>query len=703
MENEKMVAQNLEKEKQEEQSNKEKIITYKNDNFKSKLFAFILIMIFVLNGVVSIFSAIYLVDTNAYDKGKEQYLKEEMGKFNYELLGNIEHVFLNYRQFNTEKEIEMYFDNIEENSIDGIKFSIENKAGDILFNNYKNAFQTKLNYSYLLKFDVFGNMFHISEEDQNINELVLMPGEFALQINTYLDPSAKNEQLHFTYHILMFLYEVKYVIWINILLSIIFAFLLYLYLLRKAGRRNGSNEVYKNFLSKIPLEIYLLVVFVIGVVPVAVAMELNSFRYGNFSSFIATAMVTLLMIVLIYTPLALEFSMNIAVRIKSKTLFKNMIITKAINLPINLIKYGCNLLSQVKISIRMIVIFSLFILVDMAIIILSEPYINAEFLMIMWSIRTIVLGVVILYLIKNFQVLHRGIKNIANGNFDTQIDTKNMIWEIKKHGQYMNHINIGMEEAVNRRMKSERMKTELLTNVSHDIKTPLTSIINYTDLLGKEEIQNEKAKEYVDVLSRQSQRLKVFIDDLVEASKAATGNLDVKLAPCDLKVLIDQTKGEYEEKVKEKNLEMIAAIPKENISIMADPKLLQRVFDNLMNNIYKYSQENTRVYINVEEDNENATIILKNTSKFPLNISAEELVERFVRGDKSRNTEGSGLGLSIAKNLTNLQKGSLDIAIDGDLFKVILTFPKNFVAVEKEDEENTENVQEEVEHTENII
>ena len=224
-------------------------------------------------------------------------------------------------------------------------------------------------------------------------------------------------------------------------------------------------------------------------------------------------------------------------------------------------------------------------------------------------------------------------------------------------------------------MKSERFKTELITNVSHDIKTPLTSIINYVDLLEKEEINNETAKEYIGVLSRQSARLKKLIEDLIEASKASTGNVSVNLSQFELGILLTQALGEYEERFAQNNLQVVLNKTDETLLVMADNRHMWRVFDNILNNIAKYAQPNTRVYIDANRKNNIAEISFRNISKDALNISGDELMERFVRGDSSRNTEGSGLGLSIAKSLTEVQKGKLDIQIDGDLFKVRLAFP----------------------------
>ncbi len=272
------------------------------------------------------------------------------------------------------------------------------------------------------------------------------------------------------------------------------------------------------------------------------------------------------------------------------------------------------------------------------------------------------------------QRLQDGSRRIAAGDLSQPIDTKRMFWEFKKHGENINKMSDGIALAVEDRMKSERFKTELITNVSHDIKTPLTSIINYVDLIKKEEIPNETVKEYIEVLDRQSARLKKLIEDLMEASKASTGNLTVHMEDCDVEVLLTQLIGEFEDKLAANQLEVVLQKPEHPVIVSADGRHMWRVLDNLLNNTCKYSLPGTRVYISLVQTGHEVKITFKNISKAALNIPSDELMERFVRGDSSRNTEGSGLGLSIAQSLTELMKGSMKLEIDGDLFKVMLTF-----------------------------
>ncbi|MDU2592300.1 MAG: sensor histidine kinase, partial [Paeniclostridium sordellii] len=243
--------------------------------------------------------------------------------------------------------------------------------------------------------------------------------------------------------------------------------------------------------------------------------------------------------------------------------------------------------------------------------------------------------------------------------------------------QDINNLSEGLESAIDEKFKSKRMKAELITNVSHDLKTPLTSIINYVDLIKKEEnIQPEYLKDYINVLDNKSKRLKVLIEDLFEASKASSGNIELNIEKLDLNQLLRQSIGENEEKLTNSNLNLKVNLLKEPVYINCDGKRMYRVFENLLINISKYSLENTRVYIDMKVDEDKVYLSFKNISAYELNFEADEIIERFRRGDLSRNTEGSGLGLAIARDLVELQGGEFNIQIDGDLFKVNLEFKK---------------------------
>ena len=270
--------------------------------------------------------------------------------------------------------------------------------------------------------------------------------------------------------------------------------------------------------------------------------------------------------------------------------------------------------------------------------------------------------------------LQKEAEALASGDMSAQVNTKWMYWDIKRHAENLNSIGDGMVMAVDKQLKSERLKTELITNVSHDIKTPLTSIINYVDLLQYEHTP-EQEEEYLAVLKRQAFKLKKLTEDLVEASKATTGNLPVNAVRCSMNELLAQVEGEYGDKLSAAELTLVNVMPEKELFCNVDGALMWRVIDNLLSNICKYAQSGTRVYLTLEKTGGDAVVTFKNTSRAALNIPAEELMERFVRGDSSRSTEGNGLGLSIAQSLTELQGGKMSLAIDGDLFKAILRFP----------------------------
>lgn len=285
---------------------------------------------------------------------------------------------------------------------------------------------------------------------------------------------------------------------------------------------------------------------------------------------------------------------------------------------------------------------------------------------------------VLIYLIRKADGRDRileGLKRISGGELQYKIPVDKLAGEEKVMAEYINHIGEGLDAAVENSLKNERMKTELITNVSHDIKTPLTSIINYVDLLKRENFTDPKICGYLDVLEAKAQRLKVLTEDVVEASKASSGAITLEIVDLNFTEMLHQVLGEFEEKFEEKNLTLMTHFTEESMVIRADGQRLWRVLENIFGNVVKYALEGTRVYVQTTPEKGRVVFSLKNISAQPLNISADELTERFIRGDVSRNTEGSGLGLSIAKSLTELQGGDFRLYLDGDLFKVIITFP----------------------------
>ena len=265
------------------------------------------------------------------------------------------------------------------------------------------------------------------------------------------------------------------------------------------------------------------------------------------------------------------------------------------------------------------------------------------------------------------------IQNISEGDLNIQVEVEGDD-EFAMMAASLNRMEADIRELMDKERESERTKNELITNVAHDLRTPLTSIINYVDLIKREKPQDPTIQKYLEVLDQKSQRLKTLTEDLVEASRASSGNIKLDMANIDIVELVQQTNGEFEEKYAIRHLDIVTTLPNEVILIEADGRRLWRVLENLYNNAFKYAMEGTRVYVGIEDRDSEVVFSIKNVSATPLNISPDELTERFVRGDTSRTTEGSGLGLSIAKDLTQLQGGRFEITIDGDLFKAELTF-----------------------------
>lgn len=458
---------------------------------------------------------------------------------------------------------------------------------------------------------------------------------------------------------------------VGLVLFGILAFAAFVFLMAAAGHRKYREEiVLLPFPDKIPFDIWTVAVFLVAaglVVMLRLIIRLNMEDLVLILSMVA-------IVLLVGAGIALWYLLGFSVRIKYGKWWRNTIcyiVLKWINVRI---RGFCSLISQnIGILWKLLGVYGILSFVEW--ILLLAIWSQNEVLFL-WIIEKAVVLLLLVLLVLQMRDLQEGSRHLAQGDLQYCINTDKMFWECKKHGENLNQIGEGMSKAVEERMKSERLKTELITNVSHDIKTPLTSIINYVDLLQKEELHNEKAAEYLEVLERQSSKLKKLIEDLVEASKASSGNISVVKEELDVGVFLIQTVGEFEEKLSAAGLELIINKPEETFYILADGRHLWRVVDNLMNNICKYAQPHSRVYVNLGTQSEYVEITFRNMSKFPLNISSDELTERFVRGDKSRNTEGHGLGLSIAKSLVEIMGGELQIVIDGDLFKVILQFQR---------------------------
>jgi signal transduction histidine kinase len=477
----------------------------------------------------------------------------------------------------------------------------------------------------------------------------------------------RNDRLSTSLYWINVAYSWRYAAIAIAFIGLLVFFILLVFLFCAAGHRKGSEEPALNRADRLPFDVYTILLILLFVIE---AMFIDSL-YGNVELSIAVITFGIFDFVILLT-----YLLSFATRLKVGGLLKNTLIYRLLNLLWLLLKSAVKGILYILRNVSLVwktglLIFGLSLI---ELIIMGLTGYDGEAIVYWWFIEKLMLAPLALLLAIALRKLQKGGLTIASGDLNYKVDTRYLFWDFKRYGEALNSINRGMSRVVDERMKSERLKTELITNVSHDIKTPLTSIINYVDLIKKEEPENERVKEYLEVLDRQSKRLKKLIEDLVEASKASTGNLAVSFSACEIGVLLDQTAGEYEERIAQNGLELILTKPEEPVFILADGRHLWRIFDNLMNNVCKYAQPSTRVYLSLEKCGSKAVITLRNISRFQLNINSEDLMERFVRGDSSRSTEGSGLGLAIAKSLTEIQKGTLELTIDGDLFKVTLTF-----------------------------
>lgn len=482
----------------------------------------------------------------------------------------------------------------------------------------------------------------------------------------------------FVDRLISLIYALRYWVYGIGIAAAILAIAAFVFLMCASGRKNGLPTAQPGWGTKIPFDLLTGMTALAGFLMIQVMVE-ASYYGSDIETILAYAVLGIALMVI-----SIGWCMSFATRIKLGHWWKNTIIFYALKIALVVLRKiwsgvcwcfrgivslcrGIPLVWKTALGLAAIALIE--------VLVIAGAYCEEDVLLTFWFVKHLVLVPLVLYVALMLRKLQKGGKALASGDLGYQVDTKRMFWDFKRHGENLNSIGVGMTAAVEQRLKSERMKTELITNVSHDIKTPLTSIINYADLIEKEQCDNPTITEYAGVLHRQSDRLKRLIEDLVEASKASTGNLEVLLAPCEVGVMLTQTAGEYEQKLQEKDLVLFTSQPEQPIKIMADGRRLWRVFDNLMNNVCKYAQRSTRVYLTLEEKNGQAIISFKNISREPLNLSADELLERFVQGDNSRKSEGNGLGLSIAKSLTELQNGTMELTTDGDLFKVVLRFP----------------------------
>ena len=447
-----------------------------------------------------------------------------------------------------------------------------------------------------------------------------------------------------------------------------------IYLIVAIGHVKNKDEIDINDFDKIPIEIILFIAVTLVACILGSCIEFVGTLFEEYYNFAISILITAYFVSYIVCALS---CITLIKRIKAKTLIKSSITGRLLKWCFKIIT---KILRQIKKGFKEIVsslpttgrvIMFIFIYI-IGVIILTSMF--EEFGVFLTIIITGFLVYKFIERINCYKKIEEHLKKMYEGDHSNKLIPSNFTPEFQDIVRYINDVSSGFENAIEEGIKSEKLKTELITNVSHDIKTPLTSIITYADLLKKEEITNPKIKEYIDILDNKSQRLKKLTEDLVEASKASSGNVKLNIEKINIVELIKQSTGEFEDRFNSRKLEIITQIPEGIVYINADSRYMYRIIENLFSNISKYALESSRVYIDIKRIGGQVKISVKNISKERLNISADELMQRFVRGDKSRTTEGSGLGISISKSLTEIQNGKFDLQVDGDLFKVELEF-----------------------------
>ena len=441
----------------------------------------------------------------------------------------------------------------------------------------------------------------------------------------------------------------------------------FVFLLCSAAHRSGTEDCVLLRQDKMPYDLYLPSAILLGTGLCAMLVECVAYELNTVKAVAAALIMACL------TGVFMALCMTTAARIKTGTLFKNTLIYR---LCTGVGMGASSMLSSISGAWRFSLAFAGYLLINA---LLSYRFFTRGGFFTFLILLAINGGALYLLLnmIRQMRTLSAAGKAMANGDLSYCVDTSNMKREFREHGENLNSIGRGMAIAVNERMKSERFKTELITNVSHDLKTPLTSIVTYIDLLQKKDIQDEKAKEYIDTIARQSKKLKKLTEDLIDASKASSGALNVNMERVNISELLRQSSAEYGERMEAVNITPVVNMPEEDIYVRADGRLLWRVVENLLQNICKHGMPGTRAYLEARTENGRAVVSFKNISQQQLNIPVEELLERFVQGDESRSRGGSGLGLSIAESLTELMKGKLKLSLDGDLFKVEMWFDED--------------------------
>ena len=651
-----------------------------------KITVFFVLAISCMIGAMSGILCLYMGDRGAYIRELDSVLLDELKACS---IGNLYEVKYNLSMGNVEAAAELCRDS----NMDIDLIWVDNRNHENLLWGTEREYDTKLKYD---SYYSFGDM----KKTVSLNNHILKPDVLYLYRVYFNSEFPENDDFQKTALLTRKLYGLRYSLIGMVCAEVLLCAVCFVFLMCAAGRRKGREEIVPSVLTGLHLDVLTFIFAAVGACFFVLLLTAAS-RTEGFG--IAVLLPAGCAVMAVWITL---YCMEFALQMKQGEFWRHTLVSLAFK---GLWKGGRLFCRGVLRLVRGIPLIMLTLTGYFGIFIVEfiwvGYFVRSRTGVRLWLLEKAVFLAAVMYIALVCRRLLKASRALAEGQEDYLVDTSGMFGDFREHGENLNSLGQGIAKAVAERIKSEHLKTELISNVSHDLKTPLTSIINYADLIyqeaaGAEDIvpaegrsaeesslaetedgegsrreENARIAEYAEVLLRQSRKLKKLLEDLMEASKATTGNLDVNPEPCEVGVLLTQAAGEYQQRMEEKELALIVRQPERTVQVMADGRHLWRVFDNLLNNICKYAQENSRVYLTLEEKEGWVLIIFRNMSKFTLDISAEDLEERFVRGDKSRHMEGNGLGLSIAKSLVELQNGRMEVVVVGELFKVTLRFP----------------------------
>ncbi len=636
---------------------------------KAKLIAYVLLLIFSIPVALS---GIYLSENSDTILSKHYYDTTEFKTEFEPLIAKALSMNLMYTQLNDDstqiyqfekKQLDKRIKSIQNelNKYVNFYYYIENSMVKGYFTNFfvDDAIKMLKKQSTLIYINEFKTD-KLSIERENIHEMLKgTPYNIYAAVVDKLIPGDAFYELAQKFHNVKVNYPYILPVFIVSMLVVI---TLFIYLVSVTGRKEKKGIIAKLLNDRIFTDIYTVAMLIIYAISYQALVQF---------SYKLEVLIPLIIVFSIDVLLGVSYALSMIRQILTRTILKNTLVYKIYLV----IKRAAAILRETRVLKGwFIILLLLYGFINGFLIIQYDHNPGFLVLLLIFTVNAFAVGLVIKWSISLAKIIN-AVKEISSGNIDYEFDTSKISLTFLAFAQSIKSLGQGLNKAVSEAVKAERMRTDLITNVSHDLKTPLTSIINYVDLLKNEVPCSSKSQEYLAILEEKSARLKVLIEDLMEASKVSSGNIAVNLDNLDLNQLMIQALGEFQEKLEASSLEVILESKEKNVFILADGRHMWRVAENLLSNVVKYSMPNTRVYISIEKKTDKGVLTIKNISKVPLNISPEQLTERFVRGDESRTTEGSGLGLSIAQSLVKVQNSNLEIEIDGDLFKVTVEMP----------------------------